>query len=227
MTFFAVAFLVKASRFKILAQHKVMKHFSSIATAAVMCASLIAAAAMSARAESSMEWEEKSRLSAISCDGLGTFTLNTNQRPSSSQLPSLCSCLIKETNQKGWEIDTLEKLNSGEEVGFIMKNGAIARFGQAVDSCSADKYYLSDNNLNDQDSNQDEVVNLSTQRLLGFLGGGPIGVVVAPWAYNLFGRNLIAWIIAGVIIGGFLWQLSIVLFMSAFSLLSSILRSDK
>jgi len=227
MTFVAVAFLVKASRFKILTQHKVMKHFSSIATAAVMCASLIAAAATSARAESSMEWDEKSRLSVITCDGLMTFTLNTNQRPSLREIPSLCSCLIEETNQKGWEIETLNKINSGEEVGFIMKNGAIARFGQAVDSCSADKYYLTDNNSNKQDSNQDEVVNLSTQRFLGFLGGGPIGVVVSPWAYNLFCKNLVILIIALVVIGGFLWQLSIGIFISALSLLSSIFRSNK
>ena len=207
---------------------KVMKLVPVIAGAALISTTLIVTTPpKSVRASPSIKWNEQSRVSEITCKGLGTFTLGTNQRPSSRELPSLCSCLIKETKQKGWEIETLDKLNSGEEVGFIMKNGAIARFGQAVDSCSADKYYLSRNNSKEQISNKDEDINLGSQRLLGFVGGGPIGIVVAPWAYNLFGKNIVVWIIAGVIIGGFIWQLTIVLFISALSLLSSIFRSGK
>lgn len=205
-----------------------MKIVSAMAGAAVISASLIfTPPPKPAIAEQSIEWDEESRLSQITCDGLVRFTLDTNQRPTSQDLPSLCSCLAKETNQKGWEVETLNKLSAGEDVGFIMKNGAIARFGKAVDSCSADKYYLSSINSNVEANNQDGSVSLGSQRLLGFLGGGPIGIVVAPWAYNLFGKNIVVWIIAGVIIGGFIWQLSIVLFMSALSLLSSIFRSGK
>lgn len=205
-----------------------MKIITAMVGAAVISASLIfATPPKPLRAEQSIEWDEESRLSRITCNGLATFTLDTNQRPTLRELPSLCNCLAKETNQKGWEIETLNKLSAGEDVGFIMKNGAIARFGKAVDSCSADKYYLSAINSNIEANNQDGSVSLGSQRLLGFLGGGPIGVVVAPWAYNFFGKNLVLWIIAGVLIGGFIWQLSIGLFLSALSLLSSIFRSDK
>ena len=41
------------------------------------------------------------------------------------------------------------------------------------------------------------------------MDGGPLGLVIAPWAYDLFGGNVVAWIIAGVIIGGLLWNLTI------------------
>jgi hypothetical protein len=205
-----------------------MKIISALVGSALISGSLIfATPTRPAKAEQSIEWDEKSRLSLITCNGLGTFTLDTNQRPTSRELPSLCSCLAKETNQKGWEIETLNKLSAGEDVGLIMKNGAMARFGKAVDSCSADKYYLSATNSNGENNNQDESMSLGSQHFLGFLGGGPIGVLVAPWAYNFFGKNLVVWIIAGVIVGGFLWQLSLFLFLGALSLLSSIFRSDK
>ena len=205
-----------------------MKIVSAMVGAAVISTSLVfATPPKPAKAAQSIEWDEQSRVSKISCSGLGTFTLDTNQRPTSRDLPSLCSCLVKETNQKGWEVETLNKLSAGKDVGFIMKNGAIARFGQAVDSCTADKYYLSVNNPTNEVAAQDEAVNLSSQRFLGFLSAGPIGIVVAPWAYNFFGKNLVAWIIAGVIIGGFTWQLSIILFVSALSWLSSFFGSKK
>ena len=205
-----------------------MKIVSAMVGAAVLGASLIfATPPKPAKAAQSIEWDEQSRVSKVSCSGLGTFTLDSNQRPTPRELPSLCSCLVKETNQKGWEVETLNKLSTGEDVGFIMKNGAIARFGQAVDSCTADKYYLSVSNSINEVATQDEAVNLTSQRILGLISAGPIGIVVAPWAYNFFGQNLVAWIVAGVIIGGFIWQLSIVLFVSALSLLSSFFGFDK
>lgn len=149
------------------------------------------------------------KAAAITCDGLGTFTLGANQRPMPRELPSLCSCLTKETNQKGWELAALNKLNSGEDPGFIEKHGAIARFGQAVDKCAADKYFLSSINSTDDIDNKSEKINTGSQRVLGLLSGGPLGLVIAPWAYDLFGGNVVAWIIAGVIIGGLLWNLTI------------------
>lgn len=100
-------------------------------------------------------------------------------------------------------------MNTGQDVGFIEKNGATARFGQVVNSCAAGRYYLSGDNSALKVTNQTEGVNLGTQHLLGFLSAGPIGILIAPWAYNLFGGNLVVWIVVGVIAGGFLWNLTI------------------
>ena len=187
-----------------------MKLFNAIAVAVVIGGSISAVTpTASVKAAQSIKWDEQSRIAAITCDGLGTFTLGANQRPMPRELPSLCSCLTKETNQKGWELAALNKLNSGEDPGFIEKHGAIARFGQAVDKCAADKYFLSSINSTDDIDNKSEKINTGTQRVLGLLSGGPLGLVIAPWAYDLFGGNVVAWIIAGVIIGGLLWNLTI------------------
>ena len=100
-----------------------MKLFNAIAVAAVIGGSISAVTpTASVKAAQSIKWDEQSRIAAITCDGLGTFTLGANQRPMPRELPSLCSCLTKETNQKGRELAALNKLNSGEDPGFIEKH---------------------------------------------------------------------------------------------------------
>ena len=183
---------------------------------------------LQAQEKHSTKWNEESRISEVTCDGLATFTLDINQKPSSSDLPSLCGCLARETNQRGWEVDVLKKMQSGIEPSFIEKHGAIARFGQAVDKCASGNYQLtSAPELGDTQEGSGKLT-LGSKQLLGFLSAGPLGIFVAPWAYDVFGGNLVAWIIAGVIAGGFLWNITLGLLFNIFGYILSIgsKRSD-
>ena len=205
-----------------------MKLFKAIPLAVIIGSSLMTIASVAEpKEEPLIEWDENSRVSQITCEGLATFTLGVNQRPTQRDLPPLCNCLIKETNQKGWELAALKQLNSGEDPGFIKRNGAIARFGQAVDSCTSDKYYLSSTDSIVEVDSKGDGLNLGSKRLLGFLGGGPIGALIAPIAFDFFGGNLVIWIIAGVVVGGFLWQLSIGLVIAVVGSISSLFGPKK
>ena len=165
---------------------------------------------------SSVRWD--GRLSALKCDQIGNgmeFTLDEGQRVPSSQVDPVCSCIATETNQKGWELRTLDRMSRGEEVGFIPRNGVISRFGKAVDTCTAGKYYQASSPTTKpfrseapQQSDPNRL-SLRNQQILGFVGGGPIGMLAGPAMYDALGGNLIVWIIVGLFFGSALWSLSI------------------
>lgn len=201
----------------------------AIATAATIGISFIATNPLQAQGKHTTKWNDQSRISEVTCDGLATFTLGINQKPSSSDLPSLCRCLVRETNQRGWEVDVLKKIQSGIEPSFIEKHGAINRFGQAVDKCASDKYELTSATESGDAQIGSGKLTLGSKQLLGFFSAGPLGIFVAPWAYDFFGGNLVAWIIAGVIAGGFLWSITLGLTINIFGFILSIgsKRSDE
>ena len=177
---------------------------------------MLAATVATPALASSVQWN--GRLSAVKCDQIGNgmeFTLAEGQRVPRSQVHAVCSCIATETNQKGWELRTLARMSSGEEVGFIPRNGAISRFGKAVDTCTAGKYYQASTTTTEPvrpaapqqaDPNR---LSLRNQQILGFVGGGPIGILAGPAMYDALGRNLILWIIVGLFFGSALWSLSI------------------
>ena len=179
-------------------------------------AALLAATVATPALASSVQWD--GRLSALKCDQIGNgmeFTLDEGQRVPSSQVDPVCSCIATETNQKGWELGTLDRMSRGEEVGFISRNGAISRFGKAVDRCTAGKYYKASSKTAQPVSSQTPQqadpnrLSLRNQQILGFVGGGPIGILAGPAMYDALGGNLILWIIVGLFFGSALWSLSI------------------
>jgi len=181
-----------------------------------LAAALLLAATAAPVMASSVQWD--GRLSAVKCDQIGNgmeFTLDEGQRVPRSQVDAVCSCIATETNQKGWELKTLDKMSRGEEVGFIPRNGAISRFGKGVDTCTAGKYYQASSPTTkpvrseapqQADPNR---LSLRNQQILGFVGGGPIGILAGPAMYDALGGNLILWIIVGLFFGSALWSLSI------------------
>ena len=179
-------------------------------------AALLATTVATPALASSVQWN--GRLSAVKCDQIGNgmeFTLDEGQRVPRSQVDAVCSCIATETNQKGWELRTLDRMSRGEEVGFIPRNGAISRFGKAVDSCTAGKYYQASSKTAQPVSSQTPQqadpnrLSLRNQQILGFVGGGPIGILAGPAMYDALGGNLILWIIVGLFFGSALWSLSI------------------
>ena len=179
-------------------------------------AALLAATVATPALASSVQWN--GRLSAVKCDQIGNgmeFTLDEGQRVPRSQVDAVCSCIATETNQKGWELRTLDRMSRGEEVGFIPRNGAISRFGKAVDSCTAGKYYQASSTTARSVPSDAPVqadpnrLSLRNQQILGFVGGGPIGILAGPAMYDALGGNLILWIIVGLFFGSALWSLSI------------------
>ena len=75
--------------------------------------------------------------------------------------------------------------------------------------------------INYERENKDSV-SKGTQQLLGFLGGGPLGVKLSPIVYNYFGGNLIIWALVGAIAGGFIWSIQVSLFIGILSAIGSI-----
>jgi hypothetical protein len=187
-----------------------MKVLARLATAFLLAAT--AAPVMA----SSVQWN--GRLSLVKCDQIGNgmeFTLDEGQRVPRSQVDAVCSCIATDTNQKGWELRTLDRMSRGEEVGFIPRNGAISRFGKAVNACTAGKFYQASSTTakpapsevpQQADPNR---LSLRNQQILGFVGGGPIGIIAGPAVYNALGGNLLLWIIVGLFFGSVLWSLSI------------------
>ena len=62
-----------------------------------------------------------------------------------------------------------------------------------------------------------DYVSNKTLKILGFLGGGPLGIIVSPKVYYFFDGNLIIWVIIGSFFGTFLWyaQSALVVFVIA------------
>lgn len=160
---------------------------------------------------STVNWD--GRLSAIKCDQIpAEFTLGENQHVREPELDGLCNCITERTNRGGWEINTLKEVKNGSEVS-LMQRGAIKRFGDAVKYCSDGKYFDNVDMAQSADSetrtSTNDQVSVGTQKLLGFVGGGPIGIVIAPKVYQWVSGNLIAWLIIGAIVGGFSWNIQI------------------
>ena len=156
---------------------------------------------------SSVSWD--GNVSRIACDQFGDkleFTLDKGQNVPRSELEGLCSCIASETNQAGWEIPAIQRIAKGEDPGFLDKNGATYRFGQAVKYCSRGKFYQP---VSKDDTKRTEGLSLSTQRILGFVFGGPIGIFSWPMLYQFFSGNLILAIIVGMFLGGISWSASI------------------
>jgi len=171
---------------------------------------------------SSVSWD--GNVSRLTCDQFGDrleFTLDQGQKVPRSELKSLCSCIASETNQSGWEIPALKKLAQGDDPGFIDKQGATYRFGQAVKYCSRGKYYQPAQTSANSSGGR---LSLNNQRILGFVFGGPIGIFVWPNIYQLFAGNLLVSIIVGVFFGGFSWSLSIYLPFMIIGLITSFVR---
>ena len=51
-----------------------------------------------------------------------------------------------------------------------------------------------------------DYVSDKTLKILGFLGGGPLGIIVSPKVYYFFDGNLVIWVIIGSVFGSFLWS---------------------
>ena len=171
---------------------------------------------------SSVSWD--GTVSRVSCDQFGAkmeFTLDKGQNVPRSQLEDLCSCIASETNQAGWEIPAIRKLAKGEDPGFIDKNGAIHRFGQAVKYCSSGKFYQPVSSANHK---QEDLLSLNTQRVLGFVFGGPIGIFGWPILYQSFSGNLILTILVGLFLGGISWSASIYIPMMLIALVVGFIR---
>ena len=171
---------------------------------------------------SSVSWD--GNISRLTCDQFGDkleFTLDQGQKVPRSELKSLCSCIASETNQSGWEIPAIKKLAEGNDPGFIDKQGATYRFGQAVKYCSRGKYYQPASTSSAPSSGR---LSLNTQRILGFVFGGPIGIFIWPIIYQFFAGNLVVSIILGLFVGGFSWSMSIYLPFMIIGLIASFVR---
>lgn len=201
---------------KILSLHRKSTVFACFAFSAIFTLAPV-------KAQNSVDWD--GRVSVIKCEQIGggmEFTLDINQKVPRSELRDLCSCIADETQQKGWELDALSKVASGQDINPITKAGAIGRFGKAVDYCSRGKFYVSS-----EAATQPSSLNTFTLRALGLLGGGPIGFFASPFVYELVGQNVIVWAIIGVVVGGPLWQLTIGVFGYLIMLLVAFVKPNK
>ena len=85
---------------------------------------------------------------------------------------------------------------------------------------------LNNTEISYSNSRQDNL-SRGTQQILGFFSGGLLGIIVAPAAYNFFGGQIIIWAIAGVIVGGFLWNLQWMAIYMLGTLVSKIFSSEE
>jgi hypothetical protein len=158
---------------------------------------------------SSVSWD--GRLSEVQCSQFpGKFTLGENQKVEENEIEGLCGCISSRFREKGWELDTFQKISAGEQVNPLLQNAAIARFGKAVNYCSAGKY-LESESLSDKDTSlssakETDQISYATQQILGFLGGGPLGIIVSPMVYNWVSGNLILWFGIGLVVGSIMWS---------------------
>ena len=67
-----------------------------------------------------------------------------------------------------------------------------------------------------------DYVSNKTLKILGFLGGGPLGIIVSQKVYYFFGGNLIIWVIIGSIFGSFLWYAQGALVVAVIALISKV-----
>ena len=80
-------------------------------------------------------------------------------------------------------------------------------------------------NLSDEISYRNEpndYVSNKTLKILGFLGGGPLGTIVSPKVYYFFDGNLVIWVIIGSIFGSFLWYAQGALVMFVIALIAKV-----
>ena len=69
---------------------------------------------------------------------------------------------------------------------------------------------------------QNDYVSEKTLKILGFLGGGPLGTIVSPKVYYFFDGNLVIWVIIGSVFGSFLWYAQGALVMLVIGLISQV-----
>lgn len=67
-----------------------------------------------------------------------------------------------------------------------------------------------------------DYVSDKTLKILGFLGGGPLGIIVSPKVYYFFDGNLVIWVIIGSFFGSFLWYAQGALVMFAIALIGKV-----
>ena len=173
---------------------------------------------------SSVSWD--GRLSEVQCNQFpGKFTLGENQKVEENELEGLCGCISSRFREKGWELDTFQKISAGEKVNPLLQNAAIARFGKAINYCSAGKYLESENQLNKDISlssaKESDQISQATQQLLGFLGGGPLGIIVSPTVYQWVSGNLVLWFGIGLVVGSIMWSIQVYLLFGLLSFVAA------
>jgi len=69
---------------------------------------------------------------------------------------------------------------------------------------------------------RNDYVSDKTLKILGFLGGGPLGIIVSPKVYFFFDGNLVIWVIIGSVFGSFLWYAQGALVMFVIALIAKV-----
>ena len=69
---------------------------------------------------------------------------------------------------------------------------------------------------------RNDYVSDKTLKILGFLGGGPLGIIVSPKVYFFFDGNLVIWVIIGSVFGSFLWYAQGALVLSVIALIAKV-----
>mgnify|MGYP001287019415 FL=1 len=103
-----------------------------------------------------------------------------------------------------------------------------ANENQSSNNLVLDKHVELDiNNINFSEeisyrNQQNDYVSEKTLKILGFLGGGPLGTIVSPKVYYFFDGNLVIWVIIGSVFGSFLWYAQGALVMLVIGLISQV-----
>ena len=173
---------------------------------------------------SSVVWD--GRLSEVQCKQFpAKFTLGENQKVEENEIEGLCGCISSRFREKGWELDIFQKISAGEKVNPLLQNAAMARFGKAVNYCSAGKYLELENELKKDTSlssvKESDQISNATQQILGFLGGGPLGIIVSPMVYKWVSGNLVVWFGIGLVVGSIIWSIQISLLFGLLSFVAA------
>ena len=173
---------------------------------------------------SSVAWD--GRLSVVQCNQFpAEFTLGENQKVEENETEGLCGCISSRFRENGWELDIFQKISAGEKVNPLLQNAAIARFGKAVTYCSAGKYLESVDELKKDTSlssaKESDQISNATQQILGFLGGGPLGIIVSPMVYKWVSGNLVVWFGIGLVVGSIIWSIQISLLFGLLSFVAA------
>ena len=173
---------------------------------------------------SSVAWD--GRLSEVQCNQFpAKFTLGENQKVEENDIEGLCGCISSRFRENGWELDIFQKISAGEKVNPLLQNAAIARFGKAVNYCSAGKYLESEDELKKDTSlssaKESDQISNATQQILGFLGGGPLGIIVSPMVYKWVSGNLVVWFGIGLVVGSIIWSIQISLLFGLLSFVAA------
>lgn len=172
--------------------------------------SLASASMFASSMAATVNWD--GRVTAINCDEpIPEFTGGSNHRYSRRSAEEFCSCIWKEVNVSGWERGALQRIQEGEDPGSIETAAVLSRFSAAVKECETGKYQLASDQPSAAISGQLErspSISLNVQRVLGFIGGGILGIWVAPQIYIWVNGNVIIWLVVGLIAGWPLWYFS-------------------